>query len=87
MRWLWLFLLVIFVMFGIVVAALNPGTVHYDLAFVEMNVAKGTALLVALILGWLLGGLTAWIGGGISRGKLKRGTARKDEAEARADDT
>ncbi len=86
MRWLWLFLLGIFVMLGIVVAALNPGTVHYDLAFVDMNVAKGTALLGVLILGWLLGGLTAWIGVGVSRGRSKRSAACEDGAEVHADD-
>ena len=87
MRWLWLFLLGVFVMLGIGVAALNPGTVHYDLAFVEMNVAKGTALLVVLILGWLLGGLTAWIGMGLSHRSAKRGVAHEVATKTPTDDT
>ncbi len=87
MRWLWLFLLGIFAILGMGVAALNPGTVHYDLAFVELNVAKGTALLVVLILGWLLGGLTAWIGMRVSRRRPKPGVAHDVGATTPIDDT
>lgn len=62
MRLLAIIVLVIFIAAGIVLGALNADLVGYDLAFVQVRLPKGAALLVALVIGWLLGGLTAWLG-------------------------
>ena len=61
MRLLALIILVVFVVAGVVVGALNAELVDYDLAFFQLRWPKGAALLGALVLGWLLGGLTAWL--------------------------
>lgn len=62
MRLLTIFILVIFIAAGVVLGALNADLVGYDLAFAQMQLPKGAALLGALVIGWLLGGLTAWLG-------------------------
>ena len=62
MRLIVTFVLVFFVAAGVVVGALNAGLVDYDFAFARVSAPKGAALLTALVLGWLLGGLTAWLG-------------------------
>ncbi|EIM04189.1 lipopolysaccharide assembly protein LapA domain-containing protein [Rhodanobacter denitrificans] len=62
MRLLAIIVLVIFIAAGVVLGALNADMVGYDLAFVRMQLPKGAALLGALVIGWLLGGLTAWLG-------------------------
>ncbi|HEY8587480.1 MAG TPA: LapA family protein [Rhodanobacter sp.] len=62
-----LILLVVFVAAGMVLGALNADLVGYDLGFVRLQLPKGAALLGALVVGWLLGGLTAWLGVGTRR--------------------
>ena len=62
MRLLVLITLVVFIAAGVVVGALNADMVGYDLGFAHVHLPKGAALLVVLIIGWLLGGLTAWLG-------------------------
>ncbi len=62
MRPLAIVILVIFVAAGLVLGALNADLVDYDLAFARMQLPKGAALLGAMVIGWLLGGLTAWVG-------------------------
>ncbi|HZY32700.1 MAG TPA: lipopolysaccharide assembly protein LapA domain-containing protein [Rhodanobacter sp.] len=62
MRLLAIIVLVIFIAAGVVLGALNADLVGYDLAFAQVQLPKGAALLVALVIGWLLGGLTAWLG-------------------------
>ncbi len=62
MRLLALMILVLFIVAGVVVGALNAEMVGYDFAFFQLRWPKGAALLGALVLGWLLGGLTAWLG-------------------------
>lgn len=62
MRFFVILILVVFAAVGIVVGALNADLVDYDLAFAHLRVPKGAALLAVLLLGWLLGGLTAWLG-------------------------
>ena len=62
MRLLAIIVLVTFIAAGVVLGALNADLVDYDLAFAQMQLPKGAALLGALVIGWLLGGLTAWVG-------------------------
>ncbi|NMW23401.1 DUF1049 domain-containing protein [Rhodanobacter soli] len=62
MRLLAIIVLVIFIAAGVVLGALNADLVGYDLAFVQVQLPKGAALLGVLVIGWLLGGLTAWLG-------------------------
>lgn len=75
MRLIVILLLVFFVAAGIVVGALNADLVGYDFAFARVQVPKGAALLAALLLGWFLGGLTAWLGLGVRR---RRQRVRKE---------
>ncbi len=62
MRLLAILILMLFVVAGVIVGALNAELVSYDLGFARLLVPKGAALLAMLVIGWLLGGLTAWLG-------------------------
>ena len=62
MRLIALLILAFFVVVGVVVGALNADPVSYDLVFFRLSLPKGAALLAALEIGRLLGGLTAWLG-------------------------
>jgi uncharacterized integral membrane protein len=62
MRLIVMLLLLLFIAGGVVLGALNADLVGYDLAFMRVQVPKGAALLAVLALGWILGGLTAWLG-------------------------
>lgn len=62
MRFLLLLVLLLFLALGIILGALNSDLVNYDLAFFQLRLPKGAALLLAIALGWVLGGLTAWWG-------------------------
>lgn len=62
MRLIVLVILLLFIAAGIVLGALNADLVGYDLGFASFSMPKGAALLGALVVGWLLGGLTAWLG-------------------------
>jgi putative membrane protein len=62
MRLLVIIFLVIFIAAGVVLGALNADLISYDLAFMQVQLPKGAALLGAVLIGWLLGGVTAWLG-------------------------
>ncbi|HEY8682636.1 MAG TPA: DUF1049 domain-containing protein [Rhodanobacter sp.] len=72
MRLLVIFMLVIFVAAGVVLGALNADLVGYDFAFARTQLPKGAALLGAIVIGWLLGGLTAWLGVSSRQRRLRR---------------
>ncbi len=78
MRLLIVFLLLLFVLLGAAFGALNGGLVHYDLLVFQTDLPKGVALLLALAVGWLLGGLTAWIGLGLRQRRLARAQRSAD---------
>lgn len=62
MRLLVIFIFAVFIVAGVVLGALNADLVTYDFAFTQVHLPKGAALLGALVVGWLLGGLAAWAG-------------------------
>ena len=72
MRLIVIFILVFFAAAGVVVGALNADLVGYDFAFARVQLPKGAALLAALVLGWLLGGLTAWLGVSLRQRRQQR---------------
>lgn len=84
MRLLVILILVVFVSAGIVVGALNADMVSYDLALARVQLPKGAALLCALIVGWLLGGLTAWLGVSSSQRRERRRQLRDSEKKSPA---
>ena len=84
MRLLVILILLIFAAAGIVVGALNADMVSYDLAVARVQLPKGSALLCALIVGWLLGGLTAWLGVSSGQRRERRRQLRESEKKSPA---
>ncbi len=80
MRFVIVALLLVFALVGAAFAALNAGTVHYDFLVATLDMPKGVTLLAAIILGWLLGGLSAWAG----RGWRMRDAGRRRDGRDRA---
>lgn len=72
MRLLALITLVFFLIAGVVVGALNADMVGYDLGFARIQWPKGAALLAMLVIGWMLGGLTAWLGMSLRHRRQRR---------------
>ena len=79
MRLLAIIVLLIFITGGIVLGALNADLVGYDLAFARVQLPKGAALLGAVVIGWLLGGLTAWFGVSSRQRRQRRQQSRADK--------
>jgi uncharacterized integral membrane protein len=61
MRLVLIIVILIFVVFGAVFGALNSERITIDLYFAQASVPKGAVLLSAVVVGWLLGGLVAWL--------------------------
>lgn len=78
MRALIFLLLLIFLVAGVLFGALNAGMVTYDLGVGMLTLPRGAALLAVLVIGWLLGGLTAWAG---SR-RPRRSSRHRDRTDA-----
>lgn len=77
MRALIVVLVVAFLLFGAAFGALNPQPVAYDFLFARVEVSKGTALLLAMLIGWLAGGALCWAGTGLLRRRGLRARARE----------
>ena len=85
MRPIVILILLLFIAAGVVLGALNADLVNYDLGFARLQLPKGAALLGALVIGWLLGGLTAWLGVSSKHRRQRRLPARKRDPKASAD--
>ncbi len=83
MRLIVTLILLLFIAAGIVLGALNADLVGYDLGFAQLSVPKGAALLLALVIGWLLGGLTAWLGVSARQQRLRRKAAGQAGGKAK----
>lgn len=81
MRLIVMLLLLLFIAGGVVLGALNADLVGYDLAFARVQVPKGAALLTMLAIGWILGGLTAWLGVTTRHRRERRRSAKTQNAK------
>jgi uncharacterized integral membrane protein len=81
MRLLVMLILLLFIAIGVVLGALNADLVDYDLGFAHWHMPKGAALLSAVIVGWLLGGLTAWLGMSTRHRRQRKRAARNPDAK------
>lgn len=79
MRLLAIIILLVFIAAGVVLGALNADMVGYDFSFIQIRLPKGAALLGAVVVGWLLGGLTAWLGVSVSQRSQRRQKTRADK--------
>ncbi|HET7332752.1 DUF1049 domain-containing protein [Dyella sp.] len=82
MRLIVTLLLLLFIAGGVILGALNADLVGYDLAFARIQVPKGAALLAMLAIGWILGGLTAWLGVTTRHRRERRRIAKTQGAKA-----
>ena len=83
MRLIVMVILLIFIAAGVALGALNADLVGYDLGFVRLQLPKGAALLLALVIGWLLGGLTAWLGVSSRHRRQRRQASKQTGAKAK----
>jgi len=60
MRFGIILLVIVFAAFGALFGALNSDSVVYDFYFFAPHLPKGAALLLALVAGWLVGGLLVY---------------------------
>lgn len=82
MRALIILLVIAFLLFGAAFGALNPQAVAYDFLFMHADVPKGAALLIAILIGWLLGGAMCLAASGIARQRALRKPQREREPGA-----
>jgi len=84
MRLIVILILLFFIAAGVVLGALNADMVGYDFGIARLHLPKGAALLGALVVGWLLGGLTAWLGVTSQHRRQRRRHERASRAKAPA---
>ena len=61
MRLALIIVILLFVVSGAVFGALNAERITIDFYFWQPSVPKGAVLIAAVVVGWLLGGLVAWL--------------------------
>ncbi len=54
-------LILLFAAFGAAFGALNADRVAFDFYFAAFELPKGAAVLAALLVGWIAGGLVVWL--------------------------
>ena len=62
MRPILLLSMLLVVVAGVAFSALNPALLELDFHFFRLQAPTGAVVLGALLLGWLVGGLVAWLG-------------------------
>ena len=62
MRFGLILLLLLFAAFGAAFGALNSEGINFDFYFATLHLPKGAAMLCALLIGWLAGGLLVYFG-------------------------
>jgi lipopolysaccharide assembly protein A len=60
MRVVWIVAALLFVTVGAVFSALNADRVAFDFYYFQTDLPKAAALIAALLVGWLVGGLVLW---------------------------
>ncbi len=79
--------ILIVILAGALFGALNGSLVPIDLYFARFHAPLGATLLCAVLSGWLLGGLVAWIGQLPLRRQLRELRARDAHATRLAERT
>ncbi|WP_343787058.1 lipopolysaccharide assembly protein LapA domain-containing protein [Dokdonella soli] len=82
MRLILIILILLVVALGALFGALNGARIPIDFYFFQLAMPTGAALLGALLAGWLLGGLVAWVGQ-VPRLRRDLRTVHRDLREAR----
>jgi uncharacterized integral membrane protein len=84
MRLALIIVILLFVVSGAVFGALNAERITIDFYFWQPSVPKGALILAAVVVGWLAGGIVAWLA---PRPKIHRELkeTRKQLREARAE--
>ncbi|WP_413626110.1 DUF1049 domain-containing protein [Luteibacter sp. Lutesp34] len=72
MRLIAIIFLLLFIAAGIVFGALNADLASFDLGFAQLSLPKGGAMLSAVLLGWILGGVTARLGTSLGHRRRRR---------------
>jgi uncharacterized integral membrane protein len=84
MRLILIVLILLVIAAGAAFGALNAARVPIDFYFFQASLPAGAALLAALLAGWLLGGLVAWVGE-VPRLRRELRAARRTLHAAQAD--
>ncbi len=84
MRLIAIIFLLLFIAAGIVFGALNADLVPFDLGFAQLSLPKGGAMLAAVLVGWVLGGITA-LAGYVVRAPATPARSRRSQGSQRDD--
>ena len=77
MRFGLILLTLVFAVLGAVFGALNSDSISFDFYFASAHAPKGAALLLALLLGWISGGLVVYLALVLRLRRRVRGLARE----------
>ncbi|HEY4090641.1 MAG TPA: lipopolysaccharide assembly protein LapA domain-containing protein [Luteibacter sp.] len=82
MRLIAILFLLLFVAAGIIFGALNADLVSFDFGFARAALPKGGTMLAFLLIGWVLGGLTAWLGTSFAHQRKRRRALRGNKVSS-----
>jgi putative membrane protein len=77
MRFGLILLTLVFAVLGAIFGALNSDSIPFDFYFTSVHAPKGAALLLALLLGWISGGLVVYLALVLRLRRRVRGLARE----------